>query len=192
MLNNALKRVLHAAFLVLAFPMALLSLFGRLAEAYRCFAQFCALVPGLPGDYLRIAYYKLTLAECSIDSRIQFGSFFAHPQARIGRSVYIGGYCVLGRITIGDRTQIASQVQILSGKRQHARDRDGQMLGSDRGVFEHIAIGVDCWIGAAAIVMADVGDGSTIGAGSVVLDPIPPGSVAVGNPARIVKTLGAI
>ncbi len=170
--------------------MALLSLFGRLEEVYRCFAQFCALAPGVPGDYLRIAYYKLTLAECSIDSRIQFGSFFAHPQARVGRSVYIGAYCVLGRIIIGDRTQIASQVQILSGKRQHVRDQDGRMLGSDRGVFEQVTVGADCWIGAAAIVMADVGDGSTIGAGSVVPDPIPSGSVAVGSPARVVKTLG--
>jgi acetyltransferase-like isoleucine patch superfamily enzyme len=33
--------------------------------------------------------------------------------------------------------------------------------------------------------MADVGDGSTIGAGSVVTRPIPPGSVAVGSPARV-------
>src|SRR5579862_1726968 len=167
--------------------MALLALFGRLEEAYRCFAQLCALVPGLPGDYLRIAYYKLTLAECSIESRIQFGSFFAHPQARVGRLVYIGSYCVLGRTTIGDRTQIASHVQILSGKRQHARDTEGRILGSNRGVFEHVTIGTDCWIGAAAIVMADVGDRSTVGAGSVVLNPIPSGSVAVGSPARVLQ-----
>jgi virginiamycin A acetyltransferase len=191
-LKNALKRVLHAGFLLLAFPIALLSLFGRLEEVYRCFAQFSALAPGLPGDYLRIAYYKLTLAQCSIESRIQFGSFFAHPQARVGRLVYIGSYCVLGRTTIGDRTQIASQVQILSGKRQHARDLDGRMLGSDHGAFEHVTIGADCWIGAAAIVMADVGDGSTVGAGSVVLNPVPPGSVAVGSPARVVKTPSGI
>jgi virginiamycin A acetyltransferase len=186
-LKQALKRILQAVFLVLAFPMALLSLFGRIEGAYRCFAQFCALAPGLPGDYLRIAYYKLTLAECAIGSRIQFGSFFAHPHARVGRSVYIGSYCVLGRTTIGDRTQIASLVQILSGKRQHARGEDGRLLGSDRGVFEQVTIGADCWIGAAAIVMTDVGSGSTIGAGSVVTRPVPAGSVAVGNPARVVK-----
>jgi virginiamycin A acetyltransferase len=187
-LKEALKRTLHAIFLLLALPMALLSLFGRIEEVYRYFAQFCALAPGLPGDYLRIAYYKLTLAECAIESRIQFGSFFAHPQARVGRYVYIGSYCVLGRATIGDRTQIASQVQILSGKRQHTRGEDGRMLGSEHGVFEQVTIGADCWIGAAAIVMADVENGSTIGAGAVVTKPVPPGSVAVGNPARVVQT----
>lgn len=189
-MKQILKQTLHAGFLLLALPMAALSLFGRVGGVYRCFAQFCALAPGLPGDYLRIAYYKLTLAECDIESRIQFGSFFAHRQARVGRLVYIGSYCVLGRTTIGDRTQIASLVQILSGKRQHGRAEDGRMLGSEQGVFEQVAIGSDCWIGAGAIVMADVGNGSTVGAGSVVTKPVPAGSVAVGNPARVVKTLG--
>jgi len=48
------------------------------------FANLFALAPGILGDYLRIAFYKLTLAECSLSSRIQFGSFFAHPEARVG------------------------------------------------------------------------------------------------------------
>lgn len=189
MLKNALKLILNAAFLLLAFPMALLSFFGRIEAIYLYFAQFCALAPGLPGDYLRIAYYKLTLAECAIESRIQFGSFFAHPQARVGRLVYIGSYCVLGRTTIGDRTQIASHVQVLSGKRQHGRDEEGRILGSEHGAFEQVTIGADCWIGAAVIVMADIGDGATVGAGSIVTNPVPPGAVAVGNPARVTKIL---
>jgi len=54
-----------------------------------------------------------------------------------------------------------------------------------------VTIGADCWIGAAAIIMADVGAGSTIGAGSVVSRPIPPRSVAVGSPARVIKTVAA-
>ena len=188
MLRTLIKGILYGVFLTLAFPMAALSIFGRLEPLYVFFAQSCALVPGLLGDYLRIAYYKLTLEECALQSRIQFGSIFAHPQAKAGKLVYIGCYCVLGRTVIGDRTQIASSVQILSGRRQHARDEQGRMLGSERAAFESITIGADCWIGAAAIVMADVGAGSTIGAGAVVTKPIPPGSIAVGNPARVIKT----
>jgi acetyltransferase-like isoleucine patch superfamily enzyme len=174
----------------LVFPLALLSAFGRIDPLYVLGAQFYALFPGLLGDYLRIAYCRLTLDECSLDSRMQFGSFFAHPQARMAPGVYIGCYCVLGCASIGERTQIASGVQILSGRRQHARDADGEILGADTGLFETISIGSDCWIGAAAIVMADVGSGTTIGAGSVVAKPVPPRAVAVGNPARVIKTLG--
>jgi virginiamycin A acetyltransferase len=184
-LKAAIKGVLQGVFLVFAFPMALLSGFGRSESVFRFFAHLCALGPGLPGDYLRIAYYRLTLEACDLGSRIEFGSFFAHPQARLGRLVYIGSYCVLGRTSIGERTQIASAVQILSGRRQHARDQQGHILGSDLRNFDTVTIGADCWIGAGAIVMADVGKGSTIGAGSVVVKPVPPASVAVGRPARV-------
>jgi len=185
-LRAVVKNGIRGAFLLAAFPLALLSGFGRLESLFAFGAQCCALVPALPGDYLRIAYYRLTLDHCAPDSRVQFGSFFAHSAARVGSGVYIGSYCVLGRTSIGDRTQIASQVQILSGARQHGRGAGGEILGSDHHRFESVSIGADCWIGAGAIVMAEVGAGSTIGAGSVVTKPVPAGSVAVGSPARVI------
>ena len=183
-----MKRIAQGISVAVAFFPALLAGFGRLEAVFTIFAHVYALAPGILGDYLRIGWYKLTLEECALDSRIQFGSFFAHPQARVGHGVYIGPYCVLGKAAIGDRTQIASGVQILSGRRQHQREGDGRIRGADHTGFFTVNIGSDCWIGAAAIVMADVGAGSTIGAGSVVVKPIPEGSVAVGSPARVVET----
>jgi acetyltransferase-like isoleucine patch superfamily enzyme len=190
-MKRVAKGMVLCIFLAVVWPAALLSGFGRFGTVYRLFATALALAPGLPGDYLRIAFYRLTLAKCSLSSRIEFGSFFSRPQAEVGSKVYIGSYCILGMAVIGDNTQIASGVQILSGRRQHSRDDSGGVSGSDRGVFTEVAIGHDCWIGAGAIVMAGVGAGSTIGAGAVVTHPIPPGSVAVGNPARVVKSIVA-
>lgn len=140
------------------------------------------------GDYLRTAFYRLTLEECSIFSRISFGSFFSATEVKVARGVYIGSYCVIGKCTIGERTQVGSNVQILSGKHQHPRDEYGRLQGAEHGTFDRISVGSDCWIGAAAIVMADVGDGTTIGAGSIVSRAIPGNSVAVGNPARVIKS----
>jgi acetyltransferase-like isoleucine patch superfamily enzyme len=145
------------------------------------------MAPGILGDYLRIAFYKLTLAECSLSSRVSFGSFFAHREASLGANAYIGSYCIVGRAAIGERAQIASGVQILSGSRQHVRNEVGGISGSEQGIFSTVAIGAHCWIGAAAVVMADVGEGATVGAGSVVTRPIPARSVAAGNPARAIR-----
>jgi virginiamycin A acetyltransferase len=184
------KRCVQAIFLCLALPAALLAGFGRAKLGFEFFAQTFALVPGPVGDYIRAAFYKFTLTACSLDCRIQFGSFFAHPQATVGRHVYIGSYCVLGVVDIGDRTHIASAVQVLSGSQQHARDSTG-MMDLKHVTFSRVTIGADCWLGAGAIVMAPVGDRSTIGAGSVVVRAIPEGSIAVGAPARVVALANA-
>ena len=186
-MKQALKAILHGVFLLLALPTAAISGFGRIPATFAMGAHAAAMVPGIPGDYFRVAYYKLTLKQCSLYSRVSFGSFFAHSDAALGRGVYIGSYCILGRCSIGDRTQIASQVQVLSGRRQHGRDAGGQITGSAEGEFEWIDIGADCWIGASSIIMAPIGSGSTIGAGSVVVRPIAAQVVAVGNPARVIK-----
>jgi acetyltransferase-like isoleucine patch superfamily enzyme len=191
MLKRILKNLGLALSLSAVFLPAAASGFGRWQPVYELFAHVFALAPGILGDYLRIAYYKLTLSECSLSSRISFGSFFPHSDARVGANVYIGSYCVVGKAFIGRRTQIASGVQILSGSRQHSRRESGEISGADQGVFTVVTVGSDCWIGASAIIMADVGAGSTIGAGSVVVRPIPSASVAVGSPARVVRTTAA-
>jgi acetyltransferase-like isoleucine patch superfamily enzyme len=55
-----------------------------------------------------------------------------------------------------------------------------------------INIGQDCWLGAGAIVMAPVGACTTIGAGAVVVQSVEAGAVAVGNPARVVKSAAEV
>lgn len=187
MAKDLVKAVISGVFFLAVLPSALLAGFGRWETIYGFFATSYSLVPGLPGDYLRICFYRLTLAECPLSSRIQFGSFFAHPSTRVKSGVYIGSYCIVGKVTIGENTQIASGVQILSGRHQHTRGPAGKITGSEEGVFEQINIGRDCWIGAGSIVMADVGAGSTIGAGSVVSRPIPAECVAAGVPAKVIK-----
>ena len=187
-MRSLFKTSLCAIFLLLAAPLAALSAFGRFHAPFYLCAQACALVPGILGDYLRICYYRLTLTRCDLSSRIQFGSFFSHPQASIAGSVYIGSYCVLGRVEIGERTQISSGVMIPSGKRQHSRSADGSIESSNLDHFETVSIGADCWIGTSAVILAPVGAQSTIGAGAVVVKSIPAGVTAVGNPAKVLDS----
>jgi len=189
LLRLSVKRVAQGIALVLAFPAALLSLFGRFGPAYVFFAQAFALGPGLPGSYLRAAYYKMTLRRCSIDITIWFGTYFVDSASSIGERVSIGSYCVVGRSTIGARTQIGSHVLIPAGRQQHLRNEDGTLSDCLAG---ETVIGADCWIGDAAVVMAELGDGATVGAGAVVTRAVSPRTVVVGNPARPIEQMSAV
>ena len=186
LLRHSLKRVIQGIALIAALPAAAITLFGRLRIAYSFFAQAFALSPGLPGSYLRAAYYKLTLRQCSIDITIWFGTYFVEPETSVGELVSIGSYCVVGSASIGPRTQIGSHVLVPSGRRQHLRNADGTLRD---GSPSQTVIGADCWIGDAAVVMAEVGDGATVGAGSVVTRPVAPHTVVAGNPARPIQQM---
>jgi acetyltransferase-like isoleucine patch superfamily enzyme len=146
-----------------------------------------ALMPGLPGNYLRAAYYAFTLTSVGRDCHIAFGSFFAHSSASIGDRVGIGAYCVLGQVDIGEGTLFASLVQVLSGRKQHRRDESGHLTDEGR-VFRRISIGAHCWVGGGAIIMADIGAKSTVGSGSVVTQDVPEGAIVSGNPARVISS----
>lgn len=183
-LRRIIKRTAQGLSMVFVFPAALFCAFGRITVLYIFFAQCFAIIPGIVGVFWRSAFYKYTLRECSIDTTISFGTFFSSRDARIGARVSIGSFCVIGRARIGMRTQISSHVEIPSGRHQHSRDEHGQFVDSPDG---EIVIGSDCWIGASAVVMANVGDQSTIGAGSVVVKDIPARVIAVGVPAKPIK-----
>ena len=187
--RSAIKRLVQTVALVAVAPSALLCGFGRIERLYTFFAHLHALTPGFVGNYFRAAFYKLTLQECSINTNISFGTFFSRRAVSIGPYVSIGSFCVIGCTRIGARTQIASHVEIPSGRHEHLRDEAGRLATLED---VEVVIGANCWIGASAIVMANVGDGATIGAGSVVVKDVPAGVVAVGNPARVIRSIETV
>jgi virginiamycin A acetyltransferase len=186
MFKKLVKNGVRTIALLMVFPAACLALFGRLDPAFVFCAQALAVVPGILGSYLRVAYYRLTLEGFGPDGHIALGSYFAHPQASVGARVGIGAYCVLGMVDIGDDTLLASGVQVLSGANQHVRDARGNLTDQGR-VFERVRIGPGCWVGAASVIMADLGERVTVAAGSVVAREVPAGVTVAGNPSRPVR-----
>lgn len=111
----------------------------------------------------------------------------------IGRNGFIGRgsqIVALERISIGADALIAASVII--------RDADHRFEDSKAPVREQghdvrpIHIGSDVWLGAHVVVTAGstVGDGCVVGANAVVRGELPPGSVAAGIPARVIKKRG--
>jgi len=173
------------------FPLIILmKLCSRVLPKQRVFAdftQFLALVPGIGGEYLRLAFLQWVLPRCGRNSCIGFGTIFSHPTAEIGENVYVGPYCILGDVTLGDDVLLASGVSVANGTNQHFFDRTDVPIREQGGEFPRITIGEDSWLGERAVVLADVGAHCVIGAGALVLESIPDYAIAVGVPAKVVK-----
>jgi acetyltransferase-like isoleucine patch superfamily enzyme len=133
----------------------------------------------------------MTLDAFSGDCHIGFGTTLAHPQVRIGRGVYVGHHCSLGKVVLEDDVTIGSNADLISGRHQHSYAHRGVPVQNQPGRFVQIRVGRNSWIGNSAVVMADVGEGAVIGAGSVVVRPVPPFCVAAGNPARVKRSTRA-
>ena len=149
-------------------------------------AQFLAFFPGLPGVYLRGAYYFATLNRCSWETHVGFGSIFTHRSGALAPRASMGAYCVIGHAHIGAGAMIGSRVSIPSGRRQHLDD-DGKLTSTTR--FETIDIGARTWVGEGAIIMANVGCDCIVSAGAVVTREMPSRVLIGGNPATVIKVL---
>ena len=108
----------------------------------------------------------------------------------VGKNVYIGtGTTLFGHmgLEIGDDCLLAQNIQLTPYT--HIFDNHNSIINSQGGHCKKVTIGRDVYIGMRAAIMysGDIGEGSVIGAGSVVVKPIPPYSVAVGCPAKVIK-----
>lgn len=117
----------------------------------------------------------------------------ADAKIEIGNNVGISGATIYARkgIAIGDNTMIGGNVKILDNDfhplEVEARNSDDiEKIGT-----KEIVIGKDCFIGCNALILKGtrIGDGSVVGAGSVVSGEFSGGVVIAGNPAIVIKRL---
>lgn len=110
---------------------------------------------------------------------------------KIGDSVYVGtGTTLFGHrgLEIGDNCLLAQNITITPYS--HIFDDPNDIIWNQGGHSKKVTIGKDCYIGMGVCIMysGDIGDGSVIGSGALVVKPIPPYSVAVGVPAKVIKS----
>ncbi len=110
----------------------------------------------------------------------------------MGRGVQIGSGAFVSvgpaGMTIGDDVMISPSCTIINATYQF--DRLGVPLADQGVVGKHIRIGHRAWIGANSVVLAgaELGDDVIVSAGSVVSGVVPPNSIVLGNPAKVIFT----
>lgn len=119
-------------------------------------------------------------------------SFRNGARIEIGDECHIGERCYLwagdatGRIKLGKFVSLAPEVFVTASDYQFA---PGVPFRQQPKRERDVIIGDDVWLGARVVVTAGVtiGPGCIVGAGAVVTRDLPPFSIAVGVPARVVR-----
>ncbi|MBD2093297.1 acyltransferase [Microcoleus sp. FACHB-1515] len=112
----------------------------------------------------------------------------------IGENTYISAYAFIagpGSVRIGRDCLIASHCSIYASNHIFA-DRNTPIHAQGL-TMKGVTIEDDCWLGSGVRVLdgVTIGRGSVIGAGAVVTKSIPPFSIAVGVPAKVIGTRGS-
>jgi len=162
-------------------------------------------------DAVKLAYLRLKFSRQTIYSP------YVSPHCRLGIGCSIGRQAVIGRnVSIGDYSYANMQSVVMSGEigkytsigynavvgpevhptsylstspKMYSLSNIFGTLGTWDEYADPPKIGSDVWIGANSLIMqgVEIGDGSVIGANSVVSRPIPPYAVAYGSPAKVAR-----
>jgi virginiamycin A acetyltransferase len=165
-------------------------LFGR-DTALENWSELLGLLPGVTGNHIRRAFLGLTVDHCHPSASIGHGTLFSKAGVRIEEAVYVGPRCQIALAHLCRDAMLSPGVHITSGPHTHQIDDLNMPIRHQAETPLMVRIGAGCWIGSAAVVMADVGDGAVIGAGAVVTRPVPANAVAIGVPARLVRVRGS-
>jgi len=117
------------------------------------------------------------------------------PELVVGHRVFIGhevSFHVARSIIIEDDAGIAPRCYFADND-NHARDPAARARGAppEPDEIKPVRIGRGAWIGRGSIVLkgVSIGDGAIVAAGSVVVSDVPPRTLAMGNPSRVVARL---
>lgn len=148
------------------------------------------------GKYIHIGERFCADVDVKLEAWDQHLDEIFSPEIYIGDNVFLNSrthISAINRMVIGNGVLTGSDVLICDNNHGRSTRDDLLMPPQRRKLYSKgsIIIEDNVWIGDKAVILGGVtiGTGSVIGASSVVVNDIPPYSIAVGNPARIVKTL---
>jgi acetyltransferase-like isoleucine patch superfamily enzyme len=133
-----------------------------------------------PFHAFRLGRYSVVESYSCINNAV--GDLIIGDYTRVGI-----GNTIIGPVTIGNHVNLAQQVTVTALNHNY---EDASKLMDEQGITTRpVVIEDDVWIGAGSIILPGVtiGRHAIVGAGSVVTHDVPPFTVSVGSPARVVK-----
>jgi acetyltransferase-like isoleucine patch superfamily enzyme len=127
-------------------------------------------------------------APCRIQTHSRTSSIF------IGEGAGLNGASIVSlsrSIHIGQHAMIGPNCVIIDSPGHRLWPPEGRLFYSESDLDQDVFIGDNCWIALGCVILpgSKIGENSVIGARSVVFGEIPPNSLAMGNPAKVIRKL---
>lgn len=152
------------------------------------FSEMLSILPYAFGWKLRQAIYKKILPKFGDDVVLHHRVVIDDIRTIFGSDIWVSVGAYIDYAIIEDHVLIGPHAVILSGGKHHKFDRtDVPIKLQGNNPKEPVTIGRGAWIGANAVVMADVGNDAIVAAGAVVVKPVEPFAIVGGNPAKIIR-----
>jgi len=124
----------------------------------------------------------------------RFSSIVARGgQIFLGNGVNIGSYCRIGsqsKVEIGDSVLFGAYTYVGPGNHMPG-DENTPLIAQEMESKGGVKIGAHAWLGTHVTILdgVTIGEGAIVGAHSLVRDNVPAGMIAVGSPARVLRSV---
>jgi acetyltransferase-like isoleucine patch superfamily enzyme len=138
----------------------------------------------------------INLYGCQIGDNTKIGAFVEiQKNAKVGMNCKISSHTFICEgVTIEDSAFIGHGVTFINDSFPRATAADGKLQTEKDWRVEQTLVKRGASIGSGATILSNVviGENAIVGAGSVVTHDVPPGVIVVGNPAKVLRTIGSM
>jgi acetyltransferase-like isoleucine patch superfamily enzyme len=157
---------------------------------YQCIAPDVKL-----GQNVKLSKF-INLYGCEIGDESKIGAFVEiQKNASVGKRCKISSHTFICEgVTIEDNVFIGHGVMFINDSYPRATAADGNLQTEADWKVERTVVKMGASIGSGATILSNVsiGENAIVGAGSVVTKDVPPGSIVVGNPAKVLRYIDKI